>query len=58
MQKTNYIKIAKEVINLEIKALEKLKKNLGNSFNLAVEKIANCQSKIILSGVGEEWFNC
>ena len=42
MQKTNYIKIAKEVINLEIKALEKLKKNLGNSFNLAVEKIANC----------------
>ena len=53
MQKTNYIKIAKEVINLEIKALEKLKKNLGNSFNLAVEKIANCQSKIILSGVGK-----
>jgi arabinose-5-phosphate isomerase len=48
MQKTNYIKIAKEVINLEIKALEKLKKNLGNSFNLAVEKIANCQSKIII----------
>ena len=53
MQKTNYIKIAKEVINLEIKALEKLKKNLGNSFNLAVDKIANCQSKIILSGVGK-----
>src|SRR5210317_211972 len=53
MQKTNYIKIAKEVINLEIKALEKLKKNLGNAFNLAVEKIANCQSKIILSGVGK-----
>ncbi|MDC0417259.1 KpsF/GutQ family sugar-phosphate isomerase [Candidatus Pelagibacter sp.] len=53
MQKTNYIKIAKEVINLEIKALEKLKKNLRNSFNLAVEKIANCQSKIILSGVGK-----
>jgi arabinose-5-phosphate isomerase len=53
MTKINYIKTAKEVINLEIKALEKLKKNIKNSFNLAVEKIANCQSKIILSGVGK-----
>jgi len=53
MPKINYIKTAKEVINLEIKALEKLKKNIKNSFNLAVEKIANCQSKIILSGVGK-----
>ena len=53
MQKKNYIKTAKDVINLEIEALKKLKKNLGKSFNLAVEKIANCQSKIILSGVGK-----
>ena len=53
MPKINYIKTAKEVINLEIRALEKLKKNIKNSFNLAVEKIANCQSKIILSGVGK-----
>ena len=53
MPKINYIKTAKEVINLEISALEKLKKNIKNSFNLAVEKIANCQSKIILSGVGK-----
>jgi arabinose-5-phosphate isomerase len=53
MKKINYIKTAKEVINLEIKALEKLKKSLNNSFNLAVEKINRCQSKIILSGVGK-----
>ena len=53
MKKINYIKTAKEVINLEIKALEKLKKSLNNSFNLAVEKITRCQSKIILSGVGK-----
>ncbi|SMF79742.1 KpsF/GutQ family sugar-phosphate isomerase [Candidatus Pelagibacter sp. HIMB1321] len=53
MPKINYIKTAREVISLEIKALEKLKKNIKNSFNLAVEKIANCQSKIILSGVGK-----
>ena len=53
MKKINYIKTAKEVVNLEIKALEKLKKSLNNSFNLAVEKITRCQSKIILSGVGK-----
>ncbi len=53
MKKINYIKTAKEVINLEIKALEKLKKSINNSFNLAVEKITRCQSKIILSGVGK-----
>jgi len=39
MNKKNFTKIAKEVINLEIKALSNLKKNLNNSFNLAVKQI-------------------
>lgn len=53
MEKKKFIKIAKNVINLEIKALEKLKKNLNNSFNQAVIEIAKCQSKVILCGVGK-----
>ena len=53
MRKSNYIPIAKEVINLEIKALQKLKKKINNSFNQAVVKIAKCQSKVILCGVGK-----
>jgi len=53
MENKNFIKIAKNVINLEIKALEKLKKNLNNSFNQAVIEIAKCQSKVILCGVGK-----
>ena len=53
MKKKNFIKIAKEVINLEIKALTKLKKSFDNSFNLAVEQIVKCQSKVILCGVGK-----
>ena len=53
MKKKKFIKIAKDVINLEIKALSKLKKNLNNSFNLAVEHIVKCQSKVILCGVGK-----
>ena len=51
--KKKIIQIAKEVINLEIAALKKLKKNLNNSFNIAVREIVNCQSKIVLCGVGK-----
>ena len=53
MKKQNYKKIAKEVIELEIKALKKLKNSIGNSFNEAIEIITNCQSKVILCGVGK-----
>ena len=53
MVKNKFVSIAKDVINLEIKALQKLKKNINNSFNEAVIKIAKCQSKIILCGVGK-----
>ena len=51
--KKNFIKTAKEVINLEISGLIKLKKTLNNSFNEAVNEIAKCQSKVILCGVGK-----
>ena len=37
MKKENYKKIAKNVIDLEIKALKKLKNSINNSFNDAVE---------------------
>tara|TARA_B100001063_G_C16687160_1_gene514995 strand:+ start:30 stop:998 length:969 start_codon:yes stop_codon:yes gene_type:complete len=53
MKKKNFLKIGKNVINLEIKALNNLKKNLNNSFNKAVEQIVKCQSKVILCGVGK-----
>ena len=53
MKKENYIKIAKNVIDLEIKALQKLKKNINKSFNDAVNALAKCQSKVILCGVGK-----
>ena len=53
MKKTKFIKVAKEVIDLEIKALVKLKRSINESFNLAVQQILKCQSKIILCGVGK-----
>ena len=51
--KTKFILLAKEVINLEVRALQSLKKNLNNSFNQAVKEIIKCQSKVILCGVGK-----
>ncbi len=53
MNKKKFILDAKNVINLEIKALQKLKKNISSSFNEAIINIAKCQSKIILCGVGK-----
>ena len=53
MKKKNFKKIAKEVIDLEIKALQKLKKSLNKNFDKAVNAIVNCQSKVILCGVGK-----
>ena len=48
-----FIHTAKEVINLEIKALQNLKKNLNKNFNKAVIEIVKCHSKVILCGVGK-----
>ncbi|MDB9820852.1 KpsF/GutQ family sugar-phosphate isomerase [Candidatus Pelagibacter sp.] len=53
MKRKDYKKIAKSVIDLEIKALQKLKGSINNSFNEAVEAITKCQSKVILCGVGK-----
>ena len=53
MIKKKFQIIAKDVINLEIKALQELKNKINNSFNQAVIEIAKCQSKVILCGVGK-----
>ena len=53
MNKKKFISTAKDVINLEIKALQSLKKQINNSFNKAVIQISKCQSKVILCGVGK-----
>ena len=54
MKKENFTLIAKKVIEKEIVSLKKLKLNLNQSFNKAVEAILKCKNgKIILSGVGK-----
>jgi arabinose-5-phosphate isomerase len=55
MKKINYKSIAKNVIDLEIAALKKLKVSLSKSFDQAVDAIVKCQSKVILCGVGKSY---
>ena len=53
MNKKKFILTAKDVIDLEIKALQQLKKSINSSFNDAVVQMSKCQSKVILCGVGK-----
>ena len=46
-------KIAYKVIDLQIKALKKLKNSLDVSFNKSVKAILKCKSKVIICGVGK-----
>ena len=51
--KKDFTKIGKQVIELQIQALNKIKKSLGRSFNETIDVISKCQSKVILCGVGK-----
>ena len=53
MNNKKFISSAKNVINLEIRALQNLKNFVNSSFGKAVIKIAKCPSKVILCGVGK-----
>ena len=55
MKINSYKKIAKNVIDLEIQALKKLKSSINKSFDQAVNAIVKCQSKIVLCGVGKSY---
>ena len=47
------ISIGKNVIDLQIKALKKLKNSLDSNFEKAIKKIIKCESKVIICGVGK-----
>ena len=51
--KKETIETGKSVIDLQIKALKKLRNSINNNFNDAVDKIHKCKSKIIICGVGK-----
>ena len=55
MKEKDYKKIGRNVIELQIQALKKLKSSINKSFNDAIEVIVKCQSKVIICGVGKSF---
>ena len=54
MREKNIQKIAREVIQLEIRALKNLKNNIKGTFYSLIKTILNCRNgKVIISGVGK-----
>ncbi len=51
--KNNINEIGKDVIDLQIKALKKLKNSFNQSFEDTVKAITKCRSKVIICGVGK-----
>ncbi len=51
--KNEITEIGNEVVDLQIKALKKLKNSINQSFNEAVKAIIKCKSKVIICGVGK-----
>ena len=55
MKSSNLRNIAKDVLELEILALKKLRKSINKTFEDAVNAIVNCKSKVIVCGVGKSY---
>ena len=53
MNKSQILKSAKEVLNIESKAINDLAKGLDDNFFKAIESIKNLKGKLIISGVGK-----
>ena len=51
--KNEITEIGRDVIDLQIKALKKLKSSIDKSFEDAVKAISRCNSKVIICGVGK-----
>ncbi len=51
--KNEILSVGKSVIDLQIKALKKLKNSIDEEFFKAVNKILKCKSKVIICGVGK-----
>jgi len=48
-----YIKQAQKVLKIEAQAIQSLSKRLGVEFNKAIELLAKCRGKVIVTGMGK-----
>lgn len=53
MSETDILKIAREVLDIEIQGLSSVRERLNHSFALAVELMESCTGRIVLTGLGK-----
>ncbi|MCS7209354.1 MAG: KpsF/GutQ family sugar-phosphate isomerase [Fimbriimonadales bacterium] len=53
MQRVDALAVAREVLHIEIEALQRLMETLDERFEQAVEVLLHCQGRVVLSGVGK-----
>lgn len=52
-EKNDWLRSARDVFSLEIEGLESVRAHLGDNFTLAVEMLAACRGRVIVTGVGK-----
>lgn len=50
---TNYLKFAKNVIDIEVQEINRLGERLGNEFNEVINLLKSCSGKVIIIGMGK-----
>jgi arabinose-5-phosphate isomerase len=50
--------LAKKVLSIEARAIEKLIERIGTNFQAAVELIAGCRGRIVVTGIGKSGIIC
>ncbi|MBI3306407.1 MAG: KpsF/GutQ family sugar-phosphate isomerase [Candidatus Omnitrophica bacterium] len=54
--KSNILKTARQILEIEASSILRLSRNLDRSFEKAIELMAGCRGRIILSGMGKPGF--
>lgn len=53
---SSVLKMAREVLSTEAKAIQRLTRRIGSEFEAAVSKMAECKGRVIISGMGKPGF--
>lgn len=53
MMSKDWIKIAQNVFDIEIEGLKQVKEELNSDFNLAIELLASCKGRVVITGIGK-----
>ncbi|MEF2146065.1 MAG: KpsF/GutQ family sugar-phosphate isomerase [Desulfovibrionaceae bacterium] len=51
--KMNLLDVAREVLDVEIQGLQEVRGQLGDGFSAALERLARCTGRVVVSGIGK-----